>query len=71
MALQYASEDFLVEVFRLANLAAIHHKRITVAPKDIQLVKAMTYSFKFMVYIVFLTNISCPTCRVADLLLGS
>ena len=46
MALQYASKEFLVHLMHLANLAAIHRKQITVAPKDIHLVREMT-DFKF------------------------
>lgn len=38
MALQEASEAFLVGVFEESNLAAIHAKRVTVMPKDINLV---------------------------------
>ena len=37
MALQYATESFVTEVFQDANLCAIHAKRVTVMPKDIQL----------------------------------
>ena len=42
LALHYASEYFLVEVKEKTNLAALHHKRITIAPKDMQLIKAIT-----------------------------
>lgn len=38
-ALQEASEAYLVQLFEDANLAAIHAKRVTVMPKDIQLAK--------------------------------
>lgn len=37
-ALQEATEDFLVHIFEDANLAAIHVKRVTIKPKDIQFV---------------------------------
>lgn len=40
-ALQEASEAYLVHLFEDANLAAIHAKRITVMPKDIQLAKRL------------------------------
>ena len=46
MALQYASEEFLVHIMYLANLAAIHRKQITITPKDIHLVREVT-GFKF------------------------
>lgn len=38
-ALQEASEAYLVLILEDANLAAIHGKRITIQPKDIQLVR--------------------------------
>ena len=38
MALQEAAERFLVNHFMNANLCAIHAKRCTVMPKDMQLV---------------------------------
>jgi histone H3 len=37
LALQEASEAFLVQLFENANLCAIHAKRVTIQPKDIQL----------------------------------
>jgi len=37
LLLQYASESYLVKIFENANLTAIHAKRSTVYPKDIQL----------------------------------
>ena len=39
MALQEASEAFLVRLFNNSNLMAINAKRVTVMPKDLQLVK--------------------------------
>jgi histone H3 len=36
-ASQDASEMYLVELFEDTNLCAIHAKRITIVPKDIQL----------------------------------
>jgi len=37
LALQEAAEQYLVHLFEDANLCAIHAKRITIQPKDIQL----------------------------------
>ncbi|KAI8584874.1 histone-fold-containing protein, partial [Geranomyces variabilis] len=37
LALQEASEAYLVALFEDANLLAIHAKRVTIQPKDIQL----------------------------------
>ena len=37
MALQEASEDYIKDKMEMANLAAIHAKRVTIYPKDIQL----------------------------------
>ncbi|XP_065083903.1 uncharacterized protein LOC135706263 [Ochlerotatus camptorhynchus] len=37
MALQGASEAYLVGMFEYTNLCAIHAKRVTIMPKDIQL----------------------------------
>jgi histone H3 len=39
MALQEASEGYLVGVFEDSNLCAIHGKRVTIMPKDIQLAR--------------------------------
>ena len=39
MALQEASEAYLVQLFEDANLCAIHAKRVTIMPKDMQLSK--------------------------------
>jgi histone H3 len=39
LALQEASESFLVGLFEDTNLCAIHAKRITIMPKDIQLAR--------------------------------
>lgn len=39
MALQHAAEALLVQVFEDANLCAIHARRVTVLPKDIQLAR--------------------------------
>ncbi|VEN43891.1 unnamed protein product [Callosobruchus maculatus] len=39
MALQEASEAYLVGLFEDTNLCAIHAKRVTIVPKDIQLAR--------------------------------
>lgn len=39
MALQEASEAYLTNLFEDANLCAIHAKRVTIMPKDIQLAR--------------------------------
>lgn len=38
-ALQEASEAYLVRLFEDANLCAIHAKRVTIMPKDIQMAR--------------------------------
>ena len=39
LALQEAAETYLVDLFEGTNLAAIHAKRVTIMPKDIQLAR--------------------------------
>ncbi|KAG8329169.1 hypothetical protein J6590_092817 [Homalodisca vitripennis] len=39
MALQEASEAYLVGLFEDTNLCAIHAKRVTIVPRDIQLAR--------------------------------
>ena len=39
LAVQEASEAYLVSLFEDANLCAIHAKRVTIMPKDIQLAR--------------------------------
>jgi len=39
MALQEASEAYLTSIFEDTNLCAIHAKRVTIMPKDIQLAR--------------------------------
>ena len=39
LALQEATEDFFVHLLEDCNLAAIHGKRVTIMPKDMQLVR--------------------------------
>lgn len=45
LALQEATEAFLVHLFEDANLCAIHAKRVTVMQKDIQLARRIRGSF--------------------------
>ena len=42
MALQEASEAYLVKLFEDSNLAAIHAHRVTIQPKNIHLVQRIT-----------------------------
>ena len=39
MAIQEAAEAYLVGIFEDTNLAALHAKRVTILPKDIQLAR--------------------------------
>ena len=39
MAMQEATEAYLVGLFEDTNLCAIHAKRVTIMPKDIQLAR--------------------------------
>ena len=39
LALQEATEDYLVRLFEDTNLCTIHSKRVTIMPKDIQLAR--------------------------------
>jgi histone H3/H4 len=39
LALQDASEDYIVHIFKDTNLCAIHAKRVTIKPKDMQLAR--------------------------------
>ena len=39
LAIQEAAEAYLVHLFEDTNLAAIHAKRVTIMPKDIQLAR--------------------------------
>ena len=39
LALQHASEGYLVGLFEDTNLCAIHAKRVTIMPKDMQLAR--------------------------------
>jgi histone H3 len=39
LALQEASESYIVQLFEDTNLCAIHGNRVTITPKDIQLAR--------------------------------
>ncbi|MEW5317570.1 MAG: hypothetical protein WDW38_008856 [Sanguina aurantia] len=39
LAMQEATEDFMVHLFEDCNLCAIHAKRVTIMPKDLQLAR--------------------------------
>lgn len=39
LALQEASESYLVSLFEDTNLAALHARRVTIFPKDLQLAR--------------------------------
>ena len=41
LALQEAAEAYLVMLFEYTNLAAIHGKRVTIMPRDMQLVRQL------------------------------
>ena len=45
MALQEAAESFLVSVLEDTNLCAIHAKRVTIMPKDIQLAQRLRQDY--------------------------
>mmetsp|Transcript_19161 Transcript_19161/g.39091 ORF Transcript_19161/g.39091 Transcript_19161/m.39091 type:complete len:125 (-) Transcript_19161:414-788(-) len=38
-AIQHASEDFIIGLMEDANLSALHAKRVTIMPKDMQLAR--------------------------------
>ena len=41
MALQEAAEAYLVAILENANLCAIHARRVTIMPKDVQLTQRL------------------------------
>lgn len=45
LALQEATEAYLVNLFHDANLCAIHAKRVTIQQKDIQLARRLRASW--------------------------
>lgn len=50
LALQEASEAFLTTLFEDANLTAIHAKRVTIMPRDIQLVRRLKHRHMELTY---------------------
>ena len=46
LALQEALEYFLVKLYKDTNLLAIHCKRITITPKDMQLARIIQNNWK-------------------------
>ena len=40
--MQTMLESYMIELFKKANLSAIHAKRVTVEPKDIQMSRRMS-----------------------------
>ena len=56
MALQEASEAYLVGLFEDTNLCAIHAKRVTIMPKDIQLARRIRGERAKRVTVVHTTN---------------
>merc|ERR1711884_189240 len=55
-ALQEASEAYLIGLFEDTNLCAIHAKRVTIMPKDIQLarrIRGERAQIQYLLYIVF------------------
>jgi histone H3 len=48
LALQEASEAYLVGLFEDTNLCAIHAKRVTIMPKDIQLARYVPCNILWM-----------------------
>jgi len=55
LALQEAAEAYLVGLFEDTNLCAIHAKRVTIMPKDIQLARcvSLVVSCEFDVCVIF------------------
>jgi histone H3/H4 len=47
LTLQTASEDYLTNLFSKSQLTSIHGKRITVTPKDVQLVRCFSSGESF------------------------
>lgn len=46
-ALQEATEAYIIGLFEDTNLCAIHAKRVTIMPRDIQLVSIKIFAFNF------------------------
>ncbi|KAH7352960.1 hypothetical protein KP509_19G072300 [Ceratopteris richardii] len=64
LALQEASEAYLVGLFEDTNLCAIHAKRVTIMPKDIQLARRIRVTWKRFVHFVVR---DCGWMRVVSL----
>ena len=56
LALQEASESYLVGLFEDTNLCALHAKRVTIKAKDIQLVRRIRGERSWL---VVRTNVLC------------
>jgi histone H3 len=48
LALQEAAEAYLVDMFEATNLCAIHAKRVTIMPKDMQLARRIRGERKYI-----------------------
>ena len=46
MALQEATESFMVSMFEDSNLCALHAKRVTIMPKDMVLARRIRGDYK-------------------------
>ena len=45
VALQHAAKNYLVDLFEHSNILAIHAKRVTILPSDIQTLQRVTRRF--------------------------
>ena len=78
MALQEASEAYLVALMEDMNLAAIHAKHVTIMPKDIQLARRIgenkvklkeslyTKMIKFLLYTLGKTYVLCLFLNIIE-----
>ncbi|KAE8669031.1 histone H3.2 [Hibiscus syriacus] len=64
-ALQEAAEAYLVGLFDGINLCAIHAKRVTIMPKDIQLARRTRDINHFIIFSPFLSSFS-DICNFPD-----
>ena len=66
MALQEASEAYLVSLFEDTNSAAIHAKRVTIQPKDLALARRLrgerSWFCLFLLYSAIYCNFIIPSC---------
>ena len=65
--LEEASEAYLVGLFEDTNLCAIHAKRVTIMPKDIQLARRIRGERAKLVLILFIFQIKTPAFFKAKL----